>query len=108
MNVDEITVEELNKRLEDGENLFILDVREPHEFELVNLNGTLIPLGQLPDRLDEIESVKDQEVIVHCRSGVRSADACKIMMAAGFKNPRNLAGGIIRWANVIDPTMPVY
>ena len=108
MNVDEITVEELNKRLKNGENLFILDVREPHEFELVNLKGTLIPLGQLPDRLDEIELVKNQEVIVHCRSGVRSADACKIMMAAGFKNPRNLAGGIIRWAKEIDPTMPVY
>ncbi len=108
MIVNEITVEELNERIKSGEKINLIDVREQHEFDLVNLDGILIPLGQLEDRLDEIAHLKDAEVIVHCRSGARSAQACKIMMENGFRDPKNLVGGINRWSSTIDPSMPVY
>lgn len=108
MTVKEINVQDLKSRLDAGEKLFILDVREQHEYDFVNLDGTLIPLGQLEDRLDEIAAYKDQEIIVHCRSGARSAEACKILMANGFENPVNMAGGINRWAMLVDPSLPVY
>jgi sulfur-carrier protein adenylyltransferase/sulfurtransferase len=108
MTVNEITVHELSERLNAGEKLFILDVREQHEYDLVNIDGKLIPLGQLEGRLDEIAAHKDEEVIVHCRSGARSAEACKIMMANGFKNPKNVVGGINKWSADIDPSMPIY
>ncbi len=105
---NDITVEELNRRLKDGEELFILDVREEFEYDLVNLEGTLIPLGQLRDRLDELESHKNDEFVVHCRSGARSADAVALLKSNGFANPRNLKGGIIDWAKKIDPSFPIY
>lgn len=108
MVVNEINVNDLNERIQAGEKINLIDVREQHEFDLVNLDGILIPLGQLEDRLDEISHLKDEEVIVHCRSGARSAEACKIMMKNGFKNPKNLVGGINRWSMLIDPSMPVY
>lgn len=108
ITVDEISVQELHKRSESGEKLFILDVREQFEYDLVNLDGMLIPLGELPDRIDELSDVKEQEIVVHCRSGVRSAEACRILMKNGFKHPRNLVGGINRWSTQIDPTKPTY
>jgi adenylyltransferase/sulfurtransferase len=108
MTVNEITVHELNERLDAGEKLFILDVREQHEYDLVNIHGTLIPLGQLDSRLNEIAAHREEEVIVHCRSGARSAEACKILMANGFKNPKNVVGGINKWSADIDPSLPIY
>jgi rhodanese-related sulfurtransferase len=93
-----ITVEELRKRIEAGEKLNILDVREPAEYAEANMGAKLIPLGQVMNgQLDEIEDWKDQEVIVHCRSGMRSLQACMAMEQMGFTNTKNLQGGILAW-----------
>lgn len=93
-----ITVEELRKRKEAGEELNILDVREPAEYAEVNMGATLIPLGMVINgQIDEIEDWKDKEVIVHCRSGMRSLQACMVLEQMGFKNTKNLQGGILAW-----------
>jgi rhodanese-related sulfurtransferase len=93
----DITVQELKQRLDAGENLHLLDVRNPDEYEADNIGAKLIPLGDLPDRLDEIEDWKDQEVLVHCRSGKRSAMAQQILEQNGFTNVRNVTGGMLAW-----------
>lgn len=103
----DITVTELKDRLDAGEKLLIIDVREPHEYELSNLNGKLIPLGTLPQFVDELDEFRDQEIIVHCRSGARSANAAAFLRQRGFLNVRNLAGGIMEWKQKIDPSIPV-
>jgi adenylyltransferase/sulfurtransferase len=108
MQVQEINVNDLNERIQKGDKINLLDVREQFEYDMVNLDGKLIPLGELESRLSELEAWKDQEVIIHCRSGARSAEACRILMRHGFKNPINLQGGINRWAMLIDPSMPMY
>jgi len=96
--MDNITVEELKKRLDAGEKLNIVDVREPHEKADFDIGGVLIPLGQvLSMQIDEIEDLKDKEVIVYCRSGNRSGQACMFLDAMGFKNTRNLVGGMLAW-----------
>jgi rhodanese-related sulfurtransferase len=95
--MSDITSVELKERLDNGEKVTIIDVREPYEYEEYNLGGQLIPLGELPGRLDELESLKDQEIIVHCRSGARSANAKMYMMENGFTNVRNLIGGAMAW-----------
>ena len=93
--MDNITVEELKKRLDAGEKLNIVDVREPHENADFNIGGVLIPLGQIQSmQIDEIEDLKDKEVILYCRSGNRSGQACMFLDAMGFKNTRNLVGGM--------------
>lgn len=93
-----ISVEELKKRKDAGEALNILDVREPHEYAEVNMGALLIPLGQvLIGQIDEIEDWKNKEVIVHCRSGVRSQTACAMLEQLGFTNTKNLTGGILAW-----------
>jgi adenylyltransferase/sulfurtransferase len=99
-------VEELKRRLDAGENLFVLDVREPHEYQICNIHGHLIPLGDLPKRVSELDS--SREIVAHCRSGVRSAKAVEFLQQAGFKKVHNLAGGILAWADRIDPKMPKY
>jgi adenylyltransferase/sulfurtransferase len=104
--VAEIQVEELKKRLDAGEDLFVLDVREPHEYQICNIGGHLIPLGDLPKRVSELDS--SQEIVAHCRSGVRSAKAVDFLRQAGFKKVHNLAGGILAWADRVDPKMPKY
>jgi sulfur-carrier protein adenylyltransferase/sulfurtransferase len=104
--VGEIQVEELKRRLDAGEDLFVLDVREPHEYQICNIGGHLIPLGDLPKRVNELDS--SQEIVAHCRSGVRSAKAVDFLRQAGFKKVHNLAGGILAWADRIDPKMPKY
>ena|SRR5688572_25882 len=92
----DITASELKQKIENNENPFIIDVREDHEYEEQHIDGVKhIPLGALPDRLDELEEYKDQEVIVHCRSGARSAAAKAFLQQNGFTNVRNLIGGII-------------
>ncbi len=107
-DVPEITVQELQAMMEAGETPFILDVREENEFDVANLNGTLIPLQQLPTRLDELEAHRDELVVVHCRSGARSAQAVQYLRAFGFEKARNLKGGVLAWSREIDPTMPTY
>jgi rhodanese-related sulfurtransferase len=93
----DITVLELKERIEAGEALHFIDVREEHEYEEFNLGAMLIPLGDLADRLDEIEGWKAEEVIVHCRSGARSGRAKAFLEAEGFENVRNLLGGVLAW-----------
>jgi rhodanese-related sulfurtransferase len=95
--MQDINVQELKDRQEKGEKPYILDVREEWEFEEDNLGGQLIPLPSLPGRLDEVQADKDEEVIVHCRSGKRSATAKKILEQGGFTKVRNLEGGILAY-----------
>lgn len=95
--MEDIQIEELKKRMDDGEKLTIIDVREEYEFDEFNIGAKLIPLGELPDRLDELDSFKNQEIILHCRSGARSGRAKEYLLSEGFTNPRNLIGGMIAW-----------
>lgn len=108
MNIQEITVEELKEKIDNNEDFILLDVREPFEYKISNMGGKLIPLGDLANHLEELESYKDQEIIVHCRTGGRSARACLLLQSYGFQNPKNLVGGINLWARVIDPTLQIY
>ncbi|PYX33609.1 MAG: molybdenum cofactor biosynthesis protein MoeB [Acidobacteria bacterium] len=105
-DVPTVTVQELKQQLDSKKDLFILDVREPHEYQICNLNGYLIPLGDLPKRVHELDS--SREIVAHCRSGVRSGKAVAFLRQAGFKKVRNLTGGILEWADKIDPGMPKY
>jgi adenylyltransferase/sulfurtransferase len=104
--VPEVTAEQLKRELDAGEDLFILDVREPHEHQICNLGGHLIPLGELPRRAHELDS--SREIVAYCHVGVRSARAVAFLHGAGFRKVRNLAGGIRAWAERIDRTMPKY
>jgi adenylyltransferase/sulfurtransferase len=106
VEVPEMEVEELRRRREAGQDLLLLDVREPHEYQICNLGGRLIPLSELPRRLGELDP--GREVVVHCRSGVRGAKAVAMLRQAGFRRATNLAGGIRAWAERIDPHMPRY
>ena len=93
-----ISVEELKSRMDAGEKINLIDVREPHEYAEFNLGGTLIPLGKIQTmQIDEIEDLKEQEVILHCRSGQRSMMACMFLDTLGFKDTKNLAGGVLAW-----------
>ena len=93
----DITVQDLKARLDRGETLNLIDVREPNEYEADNIGATLIPLGDLPYRLDELDGLQDEEVIVHCRSGSRSARAQQILEQNGFNNVRNVIGGMLAY-----------
>ena len=107
MAVTEISPQELKRRLDAGESLQILDVREPWECAIVALPGTLnIPLAQVPQRLKELDP--DAELIAMCKSGGRSLRAAEFLQKAGFKRISNLTGGIGAWARDIDPTLPTY
>ena len=106
VTTSEMQVEELKLRLDRGDDLFVLDVREPHEYQICNIGGHLIPLGDLPRRVNELDTSK--EIVAHCRSGVRSAKAVNFLRQAGFKKVHNLAGGILAWADRVDPNMPKY
>jgi sulfur-carrier protein adenylyltransferase/sulfurtransferase len=106
--IPQVSVQTLKKKLDAKENIFVLDVREPHEVPIANIGAPLIPVGSLAERVAEIASHKNDEVIIHCRSGARSQKAALILKEAGFTNVSNLAGGILAWADNIDPTMPKY
>ncbi len=93
----DITIEELKERLDKGEGLNLIDVREEYEFDEFNIGAKLIPLGELPDRLDEIEALKDQEILIHCRSGARSGRAKEYLESEGFSNVSNELGGMLVW-----------
>ncbi|MDQ4000146.1 MAG: molybdopterin-synthase adenylyltransferase MoeB [Actinomycetota bacterium] len=105
----EIGVQDLKEKLEAGERVAVLDVREPHEYEVANLEAQgakLIPLGELPERLAELN--QNDEIAVHCKTGGRSARAVKILQNAGFGNVYNVEGGITAWSEEIDPSIPKY
>ncbi len=103
----EVTVEQLKARLDASDGVFILDVRKSHEYDICSIPGsTLIPLDELPNRLDELRDVG--EMIVHCKSGARSAKAVKLLREAGITDAHNLKGGILRWIDAIDPSLQKY
>jgi adenylyltransferase/sulfurtransferase len=105
-DLSEISVEELKKKLDNKDDIFILDVREPHEYQICNLNGYLIPLGDLPKRVSELDS--SREIVAHCKMGGRSAKAVAFLKQAGFAKVHNLTGGITAWAERVDTKMPKY
>ena len=105
-HVPEITVQELKQRLENGGNVSVLDVREPHEYEVANIGARLIPLAELPERLVELD--RDETLAVHCKTGGRSARAVRLLKNSGFQNVYNVKGGIDAWSEEIDPSVPKY
>ena len=106
--IPQISVQELKRKQDEHENFFLLDVREPHEVPIASLGAPLIPVGSLEARIGEIPVAKDAEIVIHCRSGARSQKAALILKNAGFTNVSNLAGGILDWADKIDPSLPKY
>lgn len=108
-HIPEITVQELKQLLDENKRPFILDVREEPEYRIANLGGHLIPLGELVDHIVELEEHCDDElIVVHCRSGGRSAQAVRFLHAAGLRNAKNLRGGTLAWSKEIDPSLPTY
>ncbi len=105
-NVPEITPKELKARLDRGDDIYVLDVREPHEFQICNINGHLIPLGELSRRVHELDS--SREIVAHCKSGKRSAEAVEFLRGAGFRKVSSLKGGILAWSDQVDPSVPKY
>jgi rhodanese-related sulfurtransferase len=101
--MDNISAEELKRRMDAGEKINLIDVREPDEYAEFNLGGRLIPLGKIQSmQIEEIEDLRDEEVIIHCRSGKRSLVACLFLETLGFKNTRNLAGGVLAWQELAN------
>ncbi len=97
-----ITVEALKARIDAGEKLHLLDVREPAEYAEFNIGAKLVPLGQIQSmQIDDIEDWKDDEIIIHCRSGKRSATACMFLETMGFANTVNVEGGMLAWQEKI-------
>ncbi len=93
----DITVQELKEKLDKGEQFVFIDVREPHEFQEFNLGAKLIPLGNIANALADLEEHKNDEIVLHCRSGARSGMAQQFLAQAGFTNARNLTGGVLAW-----------
>ena len=104
--IPQMSVKELKERRDAGEDVFVLDVREPHEYQIANLGGTLIPMNDVPKRLAEID--REREIVVQCRTGGRSQRVAEFLQQAGYVKVKNLAGGIQAWAIEIDPSMPKY
>ena len=104
--VPTVNVKELKRRLDAGDDVVVLDVREPHEYRLCRIGELLIPLGELAARVHELDSARD--IVVYCRTGVRSAQAVGFLQDAGFERVWNLAGGIHAWSDEIDPSIPKY
>ena len=103
----EIDVTEVQAKLDRGDHFVLIDVREPHEYRICNIPAArLIPLGEVPQRLNELDPQAD--IVIHCKSGVRSAKACGILRQAGFERVRNMKGGILAWADKVDPSVPKY
>ena len=110
--IPQITVEQLKARIDQGDQPVILDVREPHEVPIANIGAPLIPVGQVESRLEDVSDLvhgdKSAEIVLHCRSGARSQKAALALKNAGFTNVQNLSGGILAWADRIDPSMAKY
>jgi rhodanese-related sulfurtransferase len=103
--IREITVQDLKKMRDENADFQLIDVREVSEYQMSNIGGELIPLGTLPNQLDKV--ARDKTVVVHCRSGARSAQAVNFLQHQGYDNLYNLAGGIMAWAREIDSSIPV-
>jgi len=102
-----ITVRELKERLDKGDKVFLLDVREPHEYSLAKIEGSvLLPLGELPSSFEKLD--RDGEIVALCHMGMRSADAVGFLLQQGFTNVKNLVGGIEAWSVEIDQSVPRY
>ena len=102
-----MTVQELKARMDKGDKIFLLDVREPHEYALAKIEGSsLIPLGQLPSSLNQLD--RNSEIVAYCHKGMRSADAVGFLLQQGFPNVKNLIGGIEAWSIEIDHGVPRY
>jgi adenylyltransferase/sulfurtransferase len=106
--IPQISVEALKQKLDAREDVFVLDVREPHEYQIVNIGAPLIPVGEIANRIGELAAQKDREIVVHCKTGGRSQKAALALKQAGFTNVSNLTGGITAWAERIDPSLPKY
>ncbi|MEO8597903.1 MAG: molybdopterin-synthase adenylyltransferase MoeB [Candidatus Solibacter sp.] len=107
VNEGEIEVTEVKEKLDRGDSFVLIDVREPHEYQICNIPGAkLVPLGQIGQRLDEFDKAAD--IVIHCKSGMRSAKACSILKAAGFEHVRNMKGGILAWSDQVDASVPKY
>jgi rhodanese-related sulfurtransferase len=112
--VPEIDVKTFKARLDargaGKDNFFVLDVRNPNEQEIALVPGTdkLIPVGELAARIEELNDQKDTEILVYCRSGGRSGMACGILAQSGFSSFKNVAGGVLAWSDLVDPTMKKY
>jgi len=106
MREDEISVTELKRKLDRNEPVTVLDVREPAEFKICNIGGTLIPLNSLPSRLDDLDP--GAEIVVICHHGNRSRWAVDFLHQRGFTRAKNVTGGVEAWAREVDPTMARY
>lgn len=104
--IPQLSVKELKRRRDAGEGIFLLDVREPYEYQIAQIGGTLIPQNDVPKRLSEIP--RDREIIVHCRSGARSQKIAEFLKQSGYPQVVNLAGGILAWSDEIDPKVQKY
>ncbi|WP_109486346.1 molybdopterin-synthase adenylyltransferase MoeB [Occallatibacter savannae] len=104
--IPQLTVKELKRRRDAGESVYLLDVREPYEYQIAQIGGTLIPQNDVPNRLSEIP--KDREIIVQCRSGARSQKIAEFLKQSGYPQVVNLAGGILAWSDEIDPKVQKY
>jgi rhodanese-related sulfurtransferase len=109
VTMEEITVHQLKDKIDKKESFLLLDVREMFEYYISKIDGsTVIPVDELPSRIDEIAEYKNQQVIVMCRTGSRSAQAQMMLQENGFQDVKNLKGGVNEWAREIDTTLPVY
>jgi adenylyltransferase/sulfurtransferase len=107
VNEGEIEVKDVKSKLDRGDDFVLIDVREPHEHQICNIpQARLIPLGQVAQRLGELDPSAD--IVIHCKSGMRSAKACGILRQAGFQRVRNMKGGILAWSDQVDPSVPKY
>jgi len=107
VNEGEIDVTELKQKMDRGDNFVLIDVREPHEYQICSIPGSrLIPLGEFPKHVDEFDRAAD--IVIHCKSGMRSARACGVLRQAGFQHVRNVVGGILAWSDKVDPSVPKY
>jgi adenylyltransferase/sulfurtransferase len=105
--IPEITPVELKKKMDAHEPFVLIDVREPHEYQICKIPGSkLIPLGEVAQRMAELDSA--DEIVVHCKSGMRSSKAVEFLMKSGFKKIHNLKGGILAWSDQVDPSVPKY
>jgi adenylyltransferase/sulfurtransferase len=103
----EVDVTDLKAKMDRGDRFMLVDVREPHEYQICSIPGSkLIPLGDLPKRVNELNSA--DEILVHCKSGMRSAKGVDFLRQAGFKKVWNVKGGILAWSDKVDPSVPKY
>jgi rhodanese-related sulfurtransferase len=106
MHDGEMSVQELQRRLQNNDDLFLLDVRQPEEYAIVHMDAVLIPLSELPARLSELNP--EREIVVYCHHGTRSRHAMQFLRRSGFVHVKNLTGGIDAWAVLVDPSMKRY